>query len=244
MLNGDVRYCKVAAAIAGAAVVGGIASNSAANKAASASQQATNANAYQGQIATDQYNTYKQIYQPMEGQMVNTAQNFDSQANEDQAAGAAQANVSSEIGQAQANLARTPGLDPSSPAAQAANTDLQIKGAAMGATAQTQARMNIKNEAWGRQMDSLGLGKNLVTNASTGLANAANGAMAVANNQQRLASGTASSMGALTSGFINGLSKVNWEPSFSEAPNGMTSQNMYSGGNDGWTNSDGESLGT
>lgn len=245
LLSGDARYCHVAAAIAGAAVVGGIASNSAANKAASASQQATDANAYQGQIATDQYNTYKQVYAPMENQMVSTAQNYDSQANENQAAGAAQADVSSEIGQAQANLARTPGLDPTSAAAQAANTDLQIRGAAMGAAAQTQARMNIKNAAWGRQMDSLGLGKGLVTNASTGLANAANGAMAVANNQQRQAASTASSMGALTSGLINGVGKAHWgDNMFSSEPNGFTQENQYSGGNDGWTTPDGESLGT
>ena len=197
-------------AAVGGAVVGGIASNKAANTAADATNAATAANAYQGQIATDQYNTYKQIYQPMENQMVSTAQNFDSQANEDQAAGTAQDDVSSQIGQAQANLARTPGLDPTSAAAQAANTDLQIKGAAMGATAQTQARTNIKNEAWGRQMDSLGLGKGLVTNASTGFANATAGANAIAHNAQGVATQTASGIGGLASTAINGLSKVNW----------------------------------
>jgi hypothetical protein len=245
LLEGNLRYCGVAAiCAAGAAVVGGIASNSAANKAQDSANAAINANAYQGQIATDQWNTYKNTYQPMENQMVSTAQNFDSQANEDQAAGSAQADVSSQIGQAQANLARTPGLDPSSAAAQAANTDLQIKGAAMGATAQTQARTNIKNEAWGRQMDSLGLGKGLVTNASTGLANAANGAMAVASNQQRLASQTATGMGALTSNLIGVAGRANWGSPLSTAPNPTTTENMYSGGNDGWTDAGGESLGT
>jgi len=196
-------------AAVGGAVVGGIASNKAANTAASATDAATAVNQQQANLAQDQYNTYKQTYQPMENQMVSTAQNFDSQANEDQAAGQAQADVSSQIGTAEANLARTPGLDPSSAEATAANTDLQIKGAAMGATAQTQARTNIKNEAWGRQMDSLGLGKGLVTNASTGLANAANGAMAVANNQQKLASSTASGIGGLASTAINGISNMN-----------------------------------
>ena len=244
MLDGELRYCNVAAAMVGAAVVGGVASNSAANKAASAQNAATNANAYQGEIAMDQYNDYKTTYQPMEDQMVQTAQNFDSQANEDNAASQAQSDVNSQIGAAQANLARTPGLDPSSAAATAANTDLQIKGAAMGAQAQTAARQNIKNEAWGRQMDSLGLGKGLVTNASTGLANAANGSLALAKNEQSITAQEANGVGGLASTVFKNAPNINWGSGVNSTPNGYTSANQYTGGNDGWSNADGESLGT
>ena len=226
------------------AVIGGVASNNAANKAADANRAAIEANAYQGKIATDQYERYKKTYAPLEDKMVADATNYASPEAYNTAAADAQAGVSSELGKAQDRLTRTPGFDPSSASAQSAQTNLALSGAAMGATAQNTARLGVKNTAYAHQLDALGLGKGLVTNASTGLARATMGgnALAASNNQQ--AGSIATGAGALVNGIAGGLQKVNWSQFGSGTPNGTTNTNQYSGGNDGYTMTNGESLGT
>jgi hypothetical protein len=206
-VEGHWRYCGVAAATIGAAVVGGVASHSAASKSAKASQAALDANAYQGEIATDQYEHYKGTYRPLEDQLVKDAQDYDSQANYDKAAGDAQATVTTQLGLAKDRLARTPGLDPSSAAAMSANADLELKGAAMGAAEQNKARENVKNMAYARKQDAVALGKGLVSNASSGLASATAGANAIAGAQAQQAGATAQGAGAMVSGVVNAFSK-------------------------------------
>src|SRR6185437_16504965 len=84
----------VAAAVAATAVVGSVATaamapspdNSATDAAASSSQ-------LQGQIAQDQWNTYKSTYQPLEQRTVADAQDYASPANYEKAAGDAQSAV-------------------------------------------------------------------------------------------------------------------------------------------------------
>lgn len=203
-------HCMVAAAMVGSAVVGGVASSSAASKASKAGKAAVDANAYQGEIATDQWNSYKETYQPLEKELVNDAKQYDSQAEYDKAASKAQATVSTQLGLAKERLARTPGLDPSSAAAQTANTNLELKGAAVAANAQNQARDAVTDKAYARKLDAVGLGKGLASNATAGLANAAATSQQIASAQMQQASSTASSIGSLTSGVIGGLSKVNW----------------------------------
>lgn len=199
-----------AVAAIGGAVIGGIASNSAANKAADANQKAIDANAYQGQIATDQYEDYKATYRPLEHQLVSEAQAYDTPQAYARAAGDAQAGVASQIGLARDRLARTAGFDPSSAAAQAASSSLELHGAAMGAVAQNKAREQTKDKAWAHQLDAAGLGRGLIAGASTGLANASAGASAIARNNLLDANQTASGIGSMVSGVANGLAKVNW----------------------------------
>jgi hypothetical protein len=247
-LHDAARFCSVAAAMVGAAVIGGVASTSAsksASKSASAANQAAlDANAYQGEIARDQWDSYKSIYQPLERTMAASAENYDTAENRELAASAAQATVSSELGKAQDRLSRTVGYDPSSAAAQAAQANLSLTGAAMGATSQNTARQKVKDTAYARQLDMLGMGKGLVANASTGMANAANVASGIAANQQNLAGQQANAAGTLVGGLAGGLAKVDWSHFGTSPGNGMTSANMYSGGNDGYTLPNGESLGT
>jgi hypothetical protein len=200
----------VATAVIGSAVVGGIVASNGQKKAAEASQAAIDANAYQGEIAKDQYADYKETYRPLEHSLAEDAKNYDTPAAYDKAAGDAQATVSSQIGMARERLQRTPGLDPSSAAAQAASTDLALKGAAMGAAAQNSARDNVKNMAYARKQDAVALGKGLVSNSSAGLAGAAAGADAIARSQSQQASATAQGAGAMVSGVTNALTKVNW----------------------------------
>lgn len=199
-----------AAAALTSAVVGGIASNRAANKAAEANQKAIEANAWQGQIAQDQYSDYKQSYRPLEHALITDAAQSDTPDAYQKAASKAQATVQSQMNLARERLARQPGLDPSSAAAQAAQAALTLQGAAIGAAEQNKAREMVKDKAWARKLDVAGLGKGLVTGASTGFANASAGAAALARNASVEAAQTASSTGAMVGGVMNGLSKVDW----------------------------------
>lgn len=190
-----------------AAVIGGVAANRAANKAAAANQSAIDANAWQGEIAREQYDDYKATYRPLEQSLVKSVQDFDKPQAYELEAGKAQAAVSNQLGLARDRLARTPGLDPSSAAAQAAHANLELHGAAMGATEQNLARSRVKDKAFARQLDVAGMGKGLVTNASTGFANAAATASNIAHNSAAEANQTANGIGAMVGGIANGLSK-------------------------------------
>jgi hypothetical protein len=187
------------------AIINGIAGNKAAEKQAGAMDRATQATAWQGQIAQDQYQTYKDTYLPLEKQMVADAQDFDSPEAMERAAGNAQSTVANELGKARARLSRTPGFDPSSAAAQAAASDMELKGAAMGAGAQNQARDRVRDMGWARKMDALGLGKGLVTNASNGMAAAAASASSLARTASIDAENQARNMGALAGGIFKGI---------------------------------------
>lgn len=200
----------IATAVVGSAIIGGVVASKGQKSAAEAADRATEANAYQGEIAKDQYEDYKGTYRPLEHQLVEDAKNYDTPEAYDKAAGAAQATVSSQLGMARDRLQRTPGLDPSSAAATAANADLALKGAALGASAQNTARENVKNMAYARKQDAVALGKGLVSNASSGLAGATAGADAIARTQAAQAGATAQGAGALVSGVTNALTKVNW----------------------------------
>lgn len=199
----------VAAAIGGA-VVGGIASNKAADKAAAAQDRATESTAWQGEIAKDQYEDYKTTYRPLEQSLVKDAEHFDTEENREKAAAQAQADLSSQIGLARERLARTPGLDPSSAAALAANANLALKGAALGANMQNAARESVKSSAYARKFDAVGLGKGLVTNASSGASQAAASAQSAANAQVAQAGQTAAGIGAAASGIISAAGKADW----------------------------------
>ena len=198
-----------AAAAIGAAVVGGVASNRAANKAADANQKAIDANAYQGQIATDQYDDYKNTYRPLEHNLASEVQSYDTPQAYQRAAGNAQARVAQQFGLAQQRLTRTPGFDPSSAAAQAAHTDLERHAAATSAAEQNRAREQVHDKGFARKLDIAGLGRGLVTNASTGFANASATASHIAHANSVEANQTASGVGAAVGGIINSIGKAN-----------------------------------
>ena len=232
---------------AGIAAVGAVASYSSSKSAqdqqASEAAAAQQANAYQGQIATSEYQNYQQNFQPLENSMVQQATNYASPEAYEQAASTAQANTDQQIGLQEQRLSRQPGLDPSSAAAQTAQTDLALNGAAMGASAQNTARQNVQNMAWARQMDIMGLGNGLVTNASNGLNANATTAAGLSAQAGRTAATTASNVGGMVTGLGNTFMNA-YRNMPNNSSNGYTSVNQYSGGNDGWTNPDGESLGT
>lgn len=184
-------------AAVGATVVGSMLADD--NGASAANGAAADSSRLQAEIARDQWNQYKEIYQPLEKQYVGEAQNYDSDENYARAAGNAQASVSGQFSKAREQLTRTPGLDPSSAAYQAGMTRLGLQEAASGATAQNLARKNLMDTAYARKTDALSLGKGLAATASTGLAQAANTSMGLANLGYSQASQQAGALGSVIS---------------------------------------------
>lgn len=198
----------VGAGISAVGVISGAVAGNKAQKGADAAAAAQlQLQQQQQDIANEQWADYKSTYQPLEQAMVQDAQNFDTPEARDRAASEAQAATSQQIGLAQERLARTPGLDPTSGAAQAAQSKLALSGAALGAANQNAARTQVRDAAWARKMDALGLGKGLVTNATNGLANANASAGRIAATQQanatQQASNTASAITGLGNTFLN-----------------------------------------
>ena len=164
----------VAAAV-GAAVSVGVSSllnQGSSNKSSKAADRASDATALQSQIAAEQWDRYTELYDPLERQFVNEAQNYDSPSEYVRAAGDASATVAREFGKARERLGRTPGLDPSSPAYAAALGGLDLAEAATGATQQNAARQKVKDTAYVRKTDALSLGKGLPAQASNMLTTA------------------------------------------------------------------------
>lgn len=189
-------------AVVGSVVVASMQDTSSAD---AANDAAADANRTQTQIANDQWNTYKEVYQPLEKSIVADASNYDSPENYAKAAGNANATVSSEFGKARDALTRTPGLDPSSASYQAGMTQLGLAQAANGAVAQNAARQGVADTAYQRKMNALSLGKGLPASASAGLSNSANFNAGMASNAQTQANNNAAGWGSLASRAFTGV---------------------------------------
>lgn len=162
-----------------------------------ANDAAAQASRLQAQIAKEQWDKYKEIYDPLERQMVTEAQNYDSPEQYARAAGEASATVSSQFSKARDRLTRTPGLDPSSAGYAANMVGLNLAQAASDATQQNLARKNVADTAYSRKQSALGLGKGLDTTASSGAASAATNNLALANALRRNEDASAASAGNL-----------------------------------------------
>lgn len=199
-----------AAAILGSAVIGGVVSSKAAKKASAAQQGASDAAAQQAAIAQEQWDNYKQTYQPLERELVADAREFDSPERYREAAGQAAADVNSQFGLARDRLMRQPGFDPSSAAAQSGMVGLELSQAASGATAQNAARRNVRDTAWARKVDAMSLGKGLPAQASSMLSSSANTMGNIASNQYSLADSQARTVGRLTDRVMSMPTTSNW----------------------------------
>jgi hypothetical protein len=199
-----------AAAIIGSAVIGGVASNSASRRAARAQQGASDAAAQQAEIAREQWDTYKETYQPLERRLVADAQQFDSPERYAEAAGEAAADVNSQFGLARERLSRQPGFDPSSAAAQSSMVGLELSQTAAGATSQNTARRNIRDTAWARKVDAMSLGKGLPAQASSMLNSSANTMGNIAANQYSLADSQARNAGRVADRIFSTPTVSNW----------------------------------
>ena len=199
------------AVVAGAAVatVGGalLADD---NGAEAANNAAADANALQAQISRDQWNRYKEIYEPLERQMVDEAQDYASPKNYAKAAGEASATVSQQFSKARDRLTRTPGLDPSSGAYQSSLVGLDLAQAANDATQQNLARKNVTDTAYARKQSALALGKGLDATAASGLASSASSNLSLAQAGNQQASQQAAALGRITDRIISSPTVSNW----------------------------------
>lgn len=168
------------------------------NGAGAANASAADSTRLQTQIAQDQWERYKQIYAPLEQNYVDEAQNYDSAENYARAAGDASATVSSQFGKARDRLSRTPGLDPSTPGAQASMVGLDLAQAASDATQQNAARQKVKDVAYARKTDALSLGKGLPAQASSALATASQQSLNQAKYGTALGMDQAAAIGGIT----------------------------------------------
>lgn len=201
----------MSAAIAAAAIGAGgaiAAASMASSASGNAINTANNAADLQGQIAQDQWNTYKSTYLPLQQQTVQDAQNYASPANYEKAAGDAESSVQQQFDSQKASLARTPGMDPSSGAYQAGMTSLGLQEAASGATAQNAARTNVQNTAFTRELNAQGMGSNVAASAAGAASGAAYSNMGLSNMEYGRANNTAAGFGNMISGVANGVG--NW----------------------------------
>lgn len=195
----------ITAVVAGAVVSSALADD---NGAEAANNSVADANALQAQISRDQWNRYKEIYEPLERQMVDEAQDYASPENYAKAAGEASATVSQQFSKARDRLTRTPGLDPSSGAYQSSLVGLDLAQAANDATQQNLARKNVTDTAYARKQSALGLGKGLDSTAASGMSSVASSNLSLANAMQRQSNAEAQAGGQLATGLVKATS--NW----------------------------------
>jgi hypothetical protein len=175
-----------------------------------ANNAAADATTLQAEIAADQYDRYKEIYDPLERRIVSEAQDYDTPDRYAREIGSATQAVQSEFGKAAERLGRTPGLDPSSPAFFAAKTQLGLDEAANVAVAQNTARNRVTDTAYARKFDALGLGKGLPASSSSMLSSAASGLRSQANFSMDQANNTAGAVGRVTDRIFNSPGVNNW----------------------------------
>ena len=197
----------ITAVVAGAVVSSALADD---NGAEAANNSVADANALSAQISRDQWNRYKEIYEPLERQMVDEAQDYASPENYAKAAGEASATVSQQFSKARDRLTRTPGLDPSSGAYQSSLVGLDLAQAASDATQQNLARKNVTDTAYARKQSALALGKGLDATAASGLASSASSNLALAQAGNQQAGQQAAALGRITDRIISSPTVSNW----------------------------------
>lgn len=181
----------MAAAVIGTGVVGAVQANSAQkqqqrqfNEQQALAREAQNAQlglAQQQQDVANEYNTYnKEVFRPLETQLVNEARTVGTEAEASRLGGEAAATVKSAFAQkAEAtgrSLARM-GINPASGRALAVRVNDDATAALGAAAAANTARDQARTVAYGKKMDAASLGRNLPSAQAV----AANGAIAGAN---------------------------------------------------------------
>lgn len=161
---------------------------------------------------TDDYADYnKSTFRPLEQGIVADAANFDSQANQNKAAGMALADVnqgfSSARDQQQRGLSRM-GVNPSSGRALALGNQTSIAQAAAQAGAATKARTDTQLQGYARKMDAANMGRGLASSQAT------SAGVALSQGNSAVASG-------MQSGNINAQGNQIMNQGFAGAQSGM-----------------------
>ena len=121
----------------------------------------------QAAIAQDTNNYNINTFRPLEQQIVNTAENYDTPGREETVAGQNAADVGSQFDAQRTALASrnaSMGVDPSSGNAQATLGDIATQEAAAKAAAANAGRLQVQNTANTMQLNAASLGRNLPAN--------------------------------------------------------------------------------
>lgn len=197
--------------------------------------QAIDSTGLMAQIGQEQWQRYQSMYTPLETGMLSDAQGYDSPDNYARAAGDAQAVVGSQFGKARERLMRTPGLDPSTPAYTAAMAGLDNAQAAVDATQQNMARQRVRDTAWARKTDAMGLGKGLPALASATLGGATRNSMGLADMATTSGIANSSMIGNVVNRAINPTTVkggLDWLSKSSGADVPITANGGWGSGND------------
>lgn len=127
--------------------------------------------------AKDYYDYQVNTFRPMEQQMVADAQNFNTEAYRNQLAARAAADAGLAFGRTNdANLRamRSMGVNPNSGAAMAMQSQAGLSMAANRAGMMNNTRDQARELGWAKQMDAVGMGRNLAANATNSYNSAMN----------------------------------------------------------------------
>lgn len=165
-------------------------------------------------IADDYWKYQKETFRPLEQQLVQEAQDYDTPERRDAAAGKAVADVGIQMGNARAAATRSQqrmGVNPSSGAALSMTGMLSASEAAAKAGAANTARDKVETVGRAMKFDAANLGRNLASNQSTSAGLALNAGNSAAGNAQmpvQQAQSAASMMGQGFNTAIQGNSSA------------------------------------
>lgn len=175
-----------AAWVTAAASVGGLLM-SASNSGSSGANNTSNAAADEAaKVGREQWEYYKQNYQPLETNLIKQATDAGSPDEFARNRGKANADVTGAFDTARKNTLnrlQSYGINPGSPAYQSAAASTDIAEGATKAGALTAADTNTRNLAYSKALDVAGLGRNIPAQSSASSANAANAATGASRNQ-------------------------------------------------------------
>lgn len=179
----------------------------------------------QTDISKDYWDTYKDVFQPIEKGIAAEAQGYDTAARRDEEAGAAQAEVAKSFNAARENMQRTNmsfGIAPGQGRFDDSSLKMGIEEAKASAGAGTMARKNVETMGWAKRMDAAGLGRGVASGQATatqiGLAGAGQASGATS------AAGAARRADTATAGQGFGIGMQGWQNAGSLALGGYNSQ--------------------
>jgi hypothetical protein len=190
----NARFCSVGAAV-GAAVglIGSSRSSKAANRATAAASEA-NAEAMEIErrklaMAEEQYQRYKDVFQPIEDEFIQESRNLGSIAKQNESAQRTAADVAATFGAARTRLQETPGLQPGSQQALRENNRINLAEAATSAASQTAARTNVQDKATAAKGNLVNMGKGMPATAISSMSGSPFSQLAGGLTQQAAAAG-------------------------------------------------------
>lgn len=186
----------------------------ASSKAAKAAQKGADAQTIlgmeQAEMAREQWDRYKELYDPLERGLLSEAERG---VDADKYIGRATTDVGQQFAMQRdatnRNMARY-GINPASGQFQGANRQLGIAEALGKSQAANTTRMAVDDANWGRKVDAMSLGKGLPAGASAGMSSAANSMAGAANTQMGMAQASGNNAGQWAQFGLNIADKAGW----------------------------------